>query len=279
MLKAPVNKIIPFSAVDGPGNRTAVFVQGCTFNCRYCHNPETIRACVSCGACLEVCPTGALRAEEGRICYDADRCVLCDACIKRCPNFASPRIRYLSAAEVMEEVRKNEPFIRGVTVSGGECTLQRDFLVDLARLAHGDGLDFLLDSNGSLDFSKDPELTRAIDGVMLDVKAWDDGEHRRLTDCSNESVLKNLRFLAENGKLTEVRTVSVPDLMNAEETVRGVCGILAECGASDTQYKLISFRPMGVRAEYRSMRSPSQEEMRALEAIAHEAGVVNTVLI
>ena len=32
--RVPVNKIIPFSAVDGPGNRTAVFVQGCNFNCR-----------------------------------------------------------------------------------------------------------------------------------------------------------------------------------------------------------------------------------------------------
>ena len=31
--RVPVNKIIPFSAVDGPGNRTAVFVQGCNFNC------------------------------------------------------------------------------------------------------------------------------------------------------------------------------------------------------------------------------------------------------
>ena len=39
--RVPVNKIIPFSSVDGPGNRTAVFVQGCNFNCHYCHNPET----------------------------------------------------------------------------------------------------------------------------------------------------------------------------------------------------------------------------------------------
>ena len=40
-MKAPVNKIIPVSVVDGPGNRTAVFLQGCNISCAYCHNPET----------------------------------------------------------------------------------------------------------------------------------------------------------------------------------------------------------------------------------------------
>ncbi|MGM9942993.1 MAG: 4Fe-4S cluster-binding domain-containing protein, partial [Erysipelotrichaceae bacterium] len=42
MIKAPVNKIISFSNVDGPGNRTSIFFQSCPFHCLYCHNPETI---------------------------------------------------------------------------------------------------------------------------------------------------------------------------------------------------------------------------------------------
>ncbi|HIX25013.1 MAG TPA: radical SAM protein [Candidatus Lachnoclostridium avicola] len=60
VLTAPVNKIIPFSAVDGFGNRTAVFLQGCNQNCLYCHNPETIHLCVGCGTCVDACPAGAL---------------------------------------------------------------------------------------------------------------------------------------------------------------------------------------------------------------------------
>lgn len=59
-MRAPVNRIIPFSAVDGPGNRTAVFLQGCNFNCKYCHNPETRKLCIHCGDCVEGCPGGAL---------------------------------------------------------------------------------------------------------------------------------------------------------------------------------------------------------------------------
>ena len=104
-VKAPVNRIIPFSAVDGPGNRTAIFVQGCTFNCRYCHNPETIRACIHCGKCVPACPAGALRMDEGKVVYDAAKCVLCDACIHACPNSSCPRIRWMTASEAMAEVR------------------------------------------------------------------------------------------------------------------------------------------------------------------------------
>ena len=55
-----VNRVIDHSLVDGPGNRTAIFFQGCQFNCRYCHNPETLHRCVGCGQCRVVCPTGAI---------------------------------------------------------------------------------------------------------------------------------------------------------------------------------------------------------------------------
>jgi len=276
---APVNKIIPFSSVDGPGNRTAIFLQGCSLDCCYCHNPETIRACVHCGACVNGCPTGALSIREGKVCYAHEKCVQCDQCIKACPNLSSPRIRWMTAADAMREARRNIPFVRGITVSGGECTLHRDFLLELARLARAEGLDILLDSNGSYDFSCDSVLSDAVNGVMLDVKAWSSEEHAALVGAENETILKNLRFLAESGKLTEVRTVNVPERMNAAETVRGVCAALKSAGAENTPYKLIRFRPMGVREAYRNLRSPSDDEMRSLEEIAHEMGVLNTVLI
>ena len=51
-IKVPVNKIIPFSSVDGPGNRTAIFLQACNLDCKYCHNPETRALCIHCGDCI-----------------------------------------------------------------------------------------------------------------------------------------------------------------------------------------------------------------------------------
>ena len=105
MKKAPVNKIIPFSNVDGPGNRTAIFFQGCTFNCLFCHNPETIRLCDHCGQCVGVCPTGALEKDSnGKVVWDFDLCTQCDSCIKTCPGNASPKVMWMSVDDIMKEM-------------------------------------------------------------------------------------------------------------------------------------------------------------------------------
>ena len=278
-MRAPVNRIVPFSSVDGPGNRTAVFLQGCNFNCRYCHNPETIRVCTHCGACVSVCPVGALRIEDGEVRYDWAKCKMCDACIHVCPHSSCPRIRNLSDEECMHEIEKQIPFIRGVTVSGGECTLHRDFLVALSRRVRAHGLGFLLDSNGNYDFSADGELLNAVDGVMLDVKAWDAENHLRLTGADNALVRRNLDFLATAGKLEEVRTVVAPDWMNPEETVEAVSRRLVSLGAANTRYKIIRYRPMGVRSEYRDQSVPAKERLNALAERANALGIANTVLI
>ena len=274
-----VNKIIPFSSVDGPGNRTAVFLQGCNFNCQYCHNPETINRCIHCGFCVRYCKTGALEIKDGRVQYDLSKCVMCDECFTHCRNGGSARVRELTAVQVMQEVKKQIPFIRGITVSGGECTLQRDFLVELLTLAKEAGLHTLIDSNGSYLFEADAELMAVTDGVMLDVKAWNGGEHYRVTGQLNDVVLKNLRWLAEQGKLTEVRTVVVPELFDCEETIRNVSALLRETDSLSTRYKIICYRPNGVRQQYRHLKSPSVDTLQSLADIAAEYGLKDVVII
>lgn len=289
--RVPVNKIIPFSSVDGPGNRTAVFVQGCNFNCHYCHNPETRAVCISCGVCVATCPAGALtRSAEGLVLFDPTKCVGCDTCIHTCTHDASPRIRYMNAEEVYAEVRRNVPFIRGVTVSGGECTFYPAFLHDLAILAKKDGLGFLLDSNGSYDFEADPaELLSVIDGVMLDIKAYDAADHRAVTDVDNTLVLKNMRFLADRGQLYEVRTVIVPELFDTEKTIVDTACALqpylsrqkhwpANEGTS-IRYKIIKYRPFGVREAYRSFTPPTDAWLEHLADLARAEGMTDIVII
>ena len=281
MKRVPVNKIIPFSSVDGPGNRTAVFLQGCNFDCRYCHNPETRNVCRDCGECVKSCPSGALKLGESRVVFEPAACVSCDACIHICRYGCSPRIRNMTPEEVMEAVQKQVPFIRGITVSGGECTLYPEFLTDLFVLCKKEGLGTLIDSNGTLDFSEYPELTAVIDGVMLDIKAWDDEEHKKVTGVSGVVVRKNALELASAGKLLEVRTVVAPGLFDCEETVRETARQLRPYLAyGNIRYKLIRYRKIGVREQYAVVcRSPSEEMMERLADIVRSEGLDDVIVI
>ena len=244
MKKAPVNKIIPFSSVDGPSNRMAIFFQGCQFNCRFCHNPETINICNNCGDCIKTCPVNALYMENNKVVWDKDRCVNCDTCIKTCNNNSSPKITYMSVDELLEEIERVRPYIEGITLSGGECTIHKDFIIELFPKVKEIGLTTLLDSNGSLDFEKNKEILEYCDGVMLDVKAVNKEFSDWLIRHSNDTTLKNLDYLLDINKLYEVRTIIFPDRdKDNEDTITYVSNKIKD----KCLYKIIRYRQFGVR--------------------------------
>ena len=243
---AAVNKIINFSNVDGPHNRTAIFFQECNFNCLFCHNPETINKCINCGACVKTCPVGALSIVDGKVKWNNEICINCDTCIKTCTHNASPKISYMSVEQVMDRLKKIRPYIKGITCSGGECTLHRDFMRDLFTEVHKLGLTCFIDSNGSLDFEQAQDLLAVTDYVMLDVKSSDIAFHDFLCSYNNSVVLKNLDYLLSVDKLYEVRTIIFPDKDEVNETT---IRYVAKHIGSKCKYKIIRYRPFGVREE------------------------------
>lgn len=258
---ALINKIIPFSCIDGPGNRTAIFFQECNFKCTYCHNPETINNCRHCGKCVSVCPTDALEIKDSKVIWYEDKCVECDNCIKECNYLSTPKTRDYSVDELVDELRQLSPFIQGITVSGGECTLKSDFLVDLFNKVKDElGLTCFIDTNGSLDLRNYEELVELTDKFMLDVKSIDNDEHLRITGVGNEIVLSNLDYLLDIDKLHEVRTVVAPNLNN-ENTIKSVAKIIN----NRCEFKLNAYRKYGVRKEgldFHGEIGPSEEEMK-----------------
>ena len=41
--------------------------------------------CTGCGACIDVCPVGAMALIEGKARVDEDACTGCEACVHSCP--------------------------------------------------------------------------------------------------------------------------------------------------------------------------------------------------
>lgn len=267
---ALVNKIIPFSCIDGPGNRTAIFFQGCNFKCTYCHNPETINKCVNCGLCVKVCPVNALNIVDKKVTWDDKKCVACDACIRECDNLSTPKTKDYSVDDLFEEIKQVSPFIQGITVSGGEATFNIDFIAQLFKKVKEElGLTCFVDTNGSIDLTQYEEFVNITDKFMIDVKSMDEKEHVKVTGLSNDIVIKNVKYLLDLDKIYEVRTVIAPTLNN-ENTVREVSKIIKD----KCKYKFNIYRHHGVRKEglnFHGYVSPDEEEINKCYKIYKES--------
>jgi YjjW family glycine radical enzyme activase len=280
---ALVSRVLPFSCVDGPGNRLVLFLQGCNFRCLGCHNPHTIGLCDACGDCLAVCPSGALTFNEGKVHWQAALCTDCDACLDACPRSANPKTATMTVAEVLALLCRYGPLLTGITVSGGEATTQLPFVVALFTaikaapdLAH---LTCLLDSNGSLAETGWQRLLPLLDGAMIDLKGWRDSVHHALTGYGRERVLASLQLLARHGKLTELRLLHVPgksDFLDANgELDADLAAFLQQLGP--VPIRLNGFRHHGVRGEATSWQEADREALTRLatELIARGLGPVS----
>lgn len=281
--KVPVNRIIPFSAVDGPGNRTAIFLQGCNIDCKYCHNPETRNICTECLACVEKCPTGALSIQveySNKLLYDREKCIECDTCIRVCQHDASPKVEWLAPYEVFLRVKKQVPFIRGITVSGGECMLYPAFIKELFQYCRNEGLSTLIDSNGMISFKEHEELLSLTDGVMLDIKTYSRKDSFDVVGADNTQVLSNVTYLAEQNKLEEIRTVIVDGLFDANSLIEEIGDLLSKViEINSIRYKLIAFRPNGVREQYKHYSTPTEVYMEELKTQAKKVGFKEIIII
>ncbi len=262
-----VNDIIKFSNVDGPGNRYTIFTQGCNVSCIYCHNFETIALCNNCGVCVPACNHDALSLFNGVVEYVSDNCEHCNACIYECPRNSTPKTKILSVDSLVEEIKKYTPFIQGVTVSGGECTLQHQSVTRLFSLVHKiPGLSCFIDTNGYFDFDNILGLIEETDKFMIDIKGVGNTS-KIIGACESTRNLENLQSLLNLSKVYEVRTVIMRDFTYFDKVVRTVAEILSEY---NVRYKLIKMRNHFNGRDNNRLDSliPTEDEMmRHLETV------------
>jgi pyruvate formate lyase activating enzyme len=132
----------------------------------------------------------------------------------------------------------------GFTLSGGEPMLQDRFAAKLFKAARGIGVHTAIETNGSLgERLSDQELVD-IDLVILDMKAFDAAQHKRVTGQDNAKVLEFARRLAGLKRPMWLRYVLVPGLTDDSEEMRRVAEFGASLGVVE-RAEILPFHQMG----------------------------------
>ncbi len=253
---ATVFDVQRFSIHDGPGIRTTVFFKGCPLRCAWCQNPESLQPrpelafyadrCATHGECLTACPRDALSAAAGRV--DRSRCDVCSECVDACPGGALEVVgREVTVEGLLAEVLADRTFYEasggGVTLSGGEPTLQIEFVLAFAAACVAAGIPVGLQTCGAFKWEAVEPLLPSLQFVYFDLKMIDPASHAELTGADNRTILANARRLAESPTEVLFRTPVVPGLNDAPDALARIGELLSDVGAR--RIHLLRYHRMG----------------------------------
>ncbi len=152
--------------------------------------------------------------------------VFFQGCPLRCAFCHNPESREGTGGEtvtvpsLMKKILRFRPYFEksggGVTLSGGEPLLQKDFLLEFLSALKKEGIHTCLDTSGAAygDFGEILSLT---DLVLYDVKAIDSAGYKKLC-CGDISVTEDfLRQLDKSTAKIIVRQVVVPGISDSDE--------------------------------------------------------------
>lgn len=234
--KARIFNIQKYSIYDGPGIRTLVFFKGCPLRCRWCSNPESLERkyqimcqhdlCMNCGQCTAVCPVGihVMQGAQHTVNRSID-CIACGKCAEVCPKQAlSVAGKDVTISEVLSVIEQDMSFYQtsggGVTLGGGEATMQPEFAAQLLQECKRLGIHTAIETSGYTPQEAILKMAESLDLFLYDIKHIDSDTHYSLTGVRNERILENLQELIRRRYNVKVRMPLIKGLNNDAETIR-----------------------------------------------------------
>ncbi|SQJ30216.1 4-hydroxyphenylacetate decarboxylase activating enzyme [Serratia rubidaea] len=240
--KGRIFNIQKYSIYDGDGIRTLIFFKGCNIRCAWCANPEGLSSqfqvmysrdkCVDCGQCVDVCPVGIhsmIKNPQGDPQHRVDRqidCIGCRKCEEVCISDALDIMgKDVTVRELMDIILQDVDFYYasdgGVTLGGGELSLQADFAVALLTECKKMMINTAIETNGTTPLANYEKLATCTDMFLFDIKHIDSDRHRELFGVGNEGVKRNLERLVELGAHIVVRMPLVRGYNDSYDAITG----------------------------------------------------------
>ena len=209
MTKGRIHSFETFGSVDGPGVRFLVFLSGCTFRCKYCHNPDTWSRPAAVEMSADEVLAKALRykaywGKDGGITVSGGEPLL--------------QIEFLT--ELFEKA-KQKGVSTCIDTAAGPFTREAPW------------------------FGAFRKLMDMTDLLLLDLKHIDSAAHRELTGADNANVLDCAKYLAEIGKPVWIRHVLVPGV-NTDEPSLSRLGAFIRTLTNVKKVEVLPYHSLGV---------------------------------
>ena len=168
----------------------------------------------------------------------------------------------------------------GITASGGEATLQADFLAELFAIAKERDIHTCLDTSGFVDIEKIDKVLDNTDLVLLDIKHMNEEEAKNLTGVGIEKTLKLARHLDERNIPIWLRHVLVPGITDSEENLSQIGELAASLNNID-RLEILPYHTMGVHKwenmgldyELKDVRDADADDVARAAEIIEKHGV------
>ena len=149
-------------------------------------------------------------------------------CNLRCPWCSNPEgltlqggQEYLIDALVDEVLRSRMMFFDGggVTLTGGEVSMQFDAVKEFLTRLHAAGVHTCIETNGIC--KQLPELFPVLDLLIMDIKHYDPQTHSAVTGLPNEFTLRNITAALESAQALALRIPLIGGFNASPEDAEG----------------------------------------------------------
>ena len=295
---ACITDIQRFSVHDGPGIRTLVFFKGCPLRCSWCQNPETNNNfpevmftesnCIGCGGCIEICPQKAICSNGNGVLYDRSACTMCGKCLEFCP----PKARALSGEmksfeEVVKIVLSDMVFYKntggGITVSGGEPTMQAEFVTRLLKVAKENEIHTAMETCGYCEAERFLNAIENCDMLLFDIKQTDTEIHKRFTNAGTELIMSNLKAAYRQKKDIIIRIPLIPDVNSDDENLKKTAEIANKYKAREIhvlpfhQTGQSKWNSLDKKYDFELWKLPDAELIEHAKNVLAESGIIVNV--
>jgi len=236
-IKGRIHSFETFGTVDGPGIRFVIFMQGCNFRCKFCHNPDTWFK----DGGKEYTPTQVItEILKYKTYYDKSNGGITI-------SGGGPLLQIDYITEVLKLAKEND--IHTAIDTAGDIDMQDEASI-----------------------KKLDELLKYTDLVLLDIKEIDEQKHINLTGKSNKNTLMFAEYLNKKNIPVVIRYVYIPNVNDSDDTLNGLKDIkrrLTNIKEIDVlgyhkmgEYK---WKEFGIKNEFVDIEPPTPNEVKSMK--------------